>query len=214
MRDSVLRVHRVAHVQGHERHRPRVVRAGRRHARGDHVAVADRLDLFDPVALGQEVEVREQVVEDADHLGRTQPVRQRREVDDVGEQDRRGGELVGDGGAVGLELVGDRSRQDVQEQVLGLVLLDAQRGERLFALAHELPEQQEDDHPPDRHVQRDHRGLEPGRKDRPAAARQLAHKARGEEDPHEGGEPAQPRPGTTEHEGAERRQDAPQADRA
>ena len=136
--DGVVRPHGLAHVEGHERHHPGVVRAGRRHARRDHVGIADRLDLLDPVALGQEVEVREQVVEEADHLGRLQAVRQRREVDDVGEQDRGRGELVRDRGAVGLEPLGDRARQDVQQQVLGPVLLDPQRRERLLALADEL----------------------------------------------------------------------------
>ena len=138
MADRVIRSHGLAHVEGHERHDLGVIGAGRRHARRDHVGIADRLDLLDVVALGQEVEVREQVVEETDDLGRLQAVRQRREVDDVGEQDRSRGELVRDRGSVGLEPLGDRPRQDVQQQGLGTVLLDPQRRECLLALADEL----------------------------------------------------------------------------
>ena len=47
--------------------------------------------------------------------------------------------------AVGLEPVGDRAGEDVEQQVLGPVLLDAQRRERLLALAHELHEEPEHD---------------------------------------------------------------------
>ena len=68
--DAVARAHRVEHVERHQRQRPGVVGARRRNARGDHVAVADRLDLLEPVPLGEHVEVAEQVVEDADDLGR------------------------------------------------------------------------------------------------------------------------------------------------
>ena len=102
--------HRVEHVQGHQGERAGVIRARRRNAGGDHVAVADRLDLLEPVSLGQGVEVAEQVVEHADDLGRRQVLGMRREIDDVGEQDRRGGELVGDGLGLRLELLGDRAR--------------------------------------------------------------------------------------------------------
>ena len=94
--DVVLRAHRLAHVERHPRQRLGVIRARRRDARRDHVAVADRLDLLEPVPLGELVEVAEQVVEEADDLGRLQMLRHRREVDDVGEQDRRRAELVGD----------------------------------------------------------------------------------------------------------------------
>ena len=67
---AALERHRVDHVEGHERERAGVVGPRRRDARGDHVAVADRLDLLEPVPLGEGVEVAEQAVEHADDLGR------------------------------------------------------------------------------------------------------------------------------------------------
>ena len=48
-------------------------------------------------------------------------------------------------GGVGLEPVGDRARQDVQQQGLGTVLLDAQLRERFLALADELDQEPEHD---------------------------------------------------------------------
>ena len=66
----------------------------------------------------------EEMVEQADHLGRLEAVRHRREVNDVGEQDRSRGELVCDRGRVSLEPFGDGPRQDVQQEGLGSVLLD------------------------------------------------------------------------------------------
>ena len=118
--------------------------------------------------------MREEVVEETDHLGRLQAVRHQREVDDVGEQDRGRGELVRDRGRVGLEPLGDRPRQDVQQQGLGTVLLDLQRRERLLALANELREEPEHDGTGNDDVERDHRAGEPRWKRRPATD-QLAH---------------------------------------
>ena len=211
MADVVVRSHGLAHVEGHERHHPGVIRAGRRHARRDHVGIADRLDLFDVVLLGQEVEVREEVVEETDDLGRLQAVRQRREVDDVGEQDRGRGELVRDRGVVGLEPLGDRPRQDVQQEGLGTVLLDPQRRECLLALADERREEPEHDRSRDGHVERDHRAREPRREWRPAATGQFAHDPGDEEHRDERDEPAHAGARAIEDEGAERREDAPQA---
>ena len=76
-----------------------MIHPGGRHARRDHVGIANRLDLLDRITLGQEVEVHEEVVEETDDVSRLQAVRQGREVDDVSEQDRRRGELVRDRGA-------------------------------------------------------------------------------------------------------------------
>ena len=64
-----LRAHGVDHVERHERQRAGMIRPRRRDSRGDHVGVADGLDLLDLVPLGQHVEMAEEVVEDADHLG-------------------------------------------------------------------------------------------------------------------------------------------------
>lgn len=48
VRDVVVRAHRLEHVERHERERASMVRAWCRNARGDHVAVPDGLDLFEP----------------------------------------------------------------------------------------------------------------------------------------------------------------------
>ena len=93
---------------------------------------------------------------------------------------------------VGLEPLGDRPRQDVQQEGLGTVLLDLQRRERLLALANELREEQEHDRAADRHVERDHRAREPARQGRLAAG-DLAHDPGDEEHRHEGDEPAHAR---------------------
>ena len=87
----------------------------------------------------------------------------RREVDHVGEQDRRRAELVGDRLRADLQPVGDRARQDVQEQVLGSCLLRSERGQGRRGAAGEQREQGEDDRAADGHVEGEHRGREPGR---------------------------------------------------
>ena len=169
-----------------------MVRARRRDARRDHVAVADRLDLLEVVPLGQRVEVAEQVVEDADDLGGRQAFRQRREVDDVGEQDRRRAELVGDRLRLRLEPVGDRAGEDVEQQVLGSLLLVSQRGQRVRALLGERRQQREDDRAADGDVEREHRAREPLGHLGLDAAEQLAGDPRAEEHDHERDVPANP----------------------
>ena len=67
-----------------------------RHAGSRHVAVADRLDLLQTVPLHNRVEPGEELVEHADHLGRRETLGERREPHDVGEQDGRRREVVGD----------------------------------------------------------------------------------------------------------------------
>jgi len=95
------------------------------------------------MALGEHVEVAEQVVEHADDLGRRKAVRERGEVHDVGEQDRRRAELVRDRPRLGLEPLGDRPRQDVEQQALRSRLLPSQRRERVPALPGEHGQQGE-----------------------------------------------------------------------
>ena len=185
-----------------------MIEARRRHAGGDHVAVADSLDLLEPVTLGQQIEVGEQAVEHAHHLGWLQSFRERGEVDHVREQDRCCLDLVGDRRRVGLELVGDGARQDVQQQVLGLVLLQAQRGERLRALCREQGQEEEDDRPADGHVEGDHRALEPPRKGR-EPAEDLAGEPEDEEYADKRAKPANSRRRPIEHERPECAEDAP-----
>ena len=106
------------HVEGHVRRRRGVVGARLGQPGDDHVGVADRLDLLEAVLLGQPVEGAEDLVEDADDTLRRGPLGERREVDDVGEQDRHVGMALGDGPGVALEALGDGPGQDVEEQAL------------------------------------------------------------------------------------------------
>jgi hypothetical protein len=67
------------------------------------------------------------MIEVADHLGGRETLRPRSEVDDVREQDRGRPELIRDRLGLGLQPVGDRARQDVEQEVLGLRLLPPER---------------------------------------------------------------------------------------
>jgi hypothetical protein len=89
----------------------RVVRPLPWHARRDHVAVADRLDLLDLVAVDELVEAREEAIEEADNLACVEPARERREVDDVGEEDAHLVKVVGDRVRVGLQPLRDVGRE-------------------------------------------------------------------------------------------------------
>ena len=90
---------------------------------GDHhVRVADRLDLLEAVPLGERVETAEDIVEHGHHAGRRLLGREWREVDDVGEQDRHLVVVVGDDPFSGFQPIGDRARQDVEQQGVGLRL--------------------------------------------------------------------------------------------
>ena len=132
--------HRVAHVQRHLGHRLGVVGPRLGQPAGDHVGVADGLDLLQPVALGEPVEAREQLVE-----GRTTcaggSLAAAGEAHHVGEQHRDVGEPVGDHRLAGFEPLGDRCGQDVEQQPLGSLLLQRQRA----APADRLPQQQHGD---------------------------------------------------------------------
>ena len=90
---AVLRA--LAHFEREPRKRVCVIRPLPGDARRHHVAVADRLDLLDVVAVDERVEAREEPIEKVDHLARVEPARERGEVDDVRE-DARVVEVVGD----------------------------------------------------------------------------------------------------------------------
>ena len=60
----------------------RVVGPRPRNPRRGHVAVADRLDLLDLVAVDEFVKCREQTIEHPDDLARVESARKRSEVDD------------------------------------------------------------------------------------------------------------------------------------
>src|SRR5439155_5363133 len=115
------------------------------------------LDLLEFVPVSKGVEVPEELVQHAHHLGRWQMLRTRREVDNVGEQNRRGGELVGDRLRLCLQLLGDRAGQDVQEQVLSLLLGTLHGRQRVLPLLGEEREEREHDRPADYLVEREYR---------------------------------------------------------
>jgi hypothetical protein len=102
---------------------------------GDHVGVADGLDLLQPVTLGQLVERREQLVQDLHHLLGPAALAAPGEVHQVGEQHGDLGKPVSDQILVRLESGGDRPRQHVEQQPLGPLFLPLQGA----AGAHRLP---------------------------------------------------------------------------
>jgi hypothetical protein len=179
--DLVRRSHRLEHVERHERERVGMVAARRRDARGHHVTVADRLDLLEVVLLGERVEVAEQMVEVPDDLARREPLRPGREVDHVREQDRSRLEVIRDRLALGLQLLCDRARQDVEQEVLRLGLLHLECSQRVSALLREHREEREHDRAADGDVQRQHRRGEPVRGRVPDRADELACEPRPEE---------------------------------
>ena len=97
----------------------RVIGARARNARRDHVAVADRLDLLDLVAIDDLVEAREETIEEPDDLARIELAGEGGEVDDVGEEDARVLEVVGDRLLIGLQTLRHLLREDVQEERVG-----------------------------------------------------------------------------------------------
>src|SRR4051812_24937848 len=121
-----------------------MVRPRRGNARRDHVAVADRLDLLETVLLGQRVEMAEQAVKYADDFGGRQSLRTWREVDDVSKQHRRGGEVIGNSVRARLQSLGDRGRQDVEQQALGPFLLPAESRKRVLPTLREQRQECED----------------------------------------------------------------------
>ena len=78
-----------------------------RHARGNHVAVADRLDLFEVILLDEIVEALEDVVEEIDEAQRAHGRRHRREFDHIGEQDACSVVVRGNRALVDFQRFGD-----------------------------------------------------------------------------------------------------------
>ena len=86
--------------------------------RRDHVAVADRLDLLDLVAVDELVKSREQSIEQRDHLTRVEAARERSEIDDVREEDAGVVEVVRDHVGLGLQALRDLLGKDIQQKRL------------------------------------------------------------------------------------------------
>ena len=98
-----------------------VIRRRLGHARHHHVGIADGLDLFHAVLGSQPVEALHQLVQQRHRALRPKRLGQRHEALEVGEQDGRLLEAVGDR-RVGrrLQPVDDRLGQDVAQQRFGL----------------------------------------------------------------------------------------------
>ena len=69
-----------------------------RHTPGDHVRIANGLDLLKPVLFSQPIEFREYPIEISYDVARRQLAGARRKPDDVHEQDRHFFEVIGDDG--------------------------------------------------------------------------------------------------------------------
>ena len=196
-----------------------MVGAGGGQAAGDHVGVTDGLDLLQLVPLGQHVEARKDAVEQGHDLFRRQLVRERCESHDVGEQDGHALEAVGDDAWRGLEPLGDRTRQDVQEQPLGLLLLRLERRvltrelrEDALARPHEVLKQEVHGRGYAQHVHDEER-----HDDRVGNPRPRQLRVNGAGDGHERDEA--PKPGqsfanSVEHQRAERGRHRPERDGA
>lgn len=112
---------------------------------GDHVGVADGLDLLQSVEFGEAVEGGEQLVERPHQLVGMDLLAGLREADQVGEHHGHVVELVGYHFLALLETVGDRGRKNVEEERLGSVLLGEEEvvgSSQPAAAADRLPEQQ------------------------------------------------------------------------
>jgi len=124
----------VAHPDHHLGHGlgmvgPRLGQAG-----DGHVGVASGLDLLDAVVDGELIEEREDAVEQADEVLGVRRLGKLRESGEVAEQHGDGGEPVGDRALVGLEPLGDRRGQDVEQELLRLLPLGLEIAEGLVAL--------------------------------------------------------------------------------
>ena len=89
-----LRVEEVAHLERHLGDCVGVIRARPRNAADDHVRVADRLDLLEPVSIRDVVESGEDVVERGDQSSRRELGGEPGEADDVPEEDARVVEMI------------------------------------------------------------------------------------------------------------------------
>ena len=108
-------------------------------AGGDHIGVADGLDLLHFQFGGEPVERGKDAAEKIDGAVGRQTLAQRRETDHVAEQDGRGGDAVGDGGLAVAHARHDALRQNVEKERLGAVLFPLEIGdELLFAVAQPL----------------------------------------------------------------------------
>jgi len=136
----------IEHRNSHLHSRRGMVRPRLREPAGHHVPIAGRLDLFKPTPGRQTVEAGEDVPQQRYRLLGRVPGAERREIDKIGKQDRRLGDVVGDHPLALSHALHDCARQDIKEQRLGALLFNAQLVEAasehksafLASMSHEL----------------------------------------------------------------------------
>ena len=223
--DLEVALQQVAHFEREIDERGRIIAAFVVQTAGDHVGVADGLDLFQAVSLSEFVERRENPVQHGEHLLRRESFGNPREVDDIDEHHRDVGESIRDRLAAVLESFGNRTGKNVEQQALRAILLDLQKLVRLFQprlrlllLGCRIAQKQEDDGRDRREVEREE---EYGSLDRNPDLRRRQcigeviveeSRQRGEEEVSK--EPRQRLMRADKEHGADRREQRPQADAA
>lgn len=112
----------VDHADGHAHHALGVVCDRHGQAAHRHIGIAHSLDLLDAEIVGRGIEAREQPVEKHHDLLRRHLRCESGETDKIGEGHRDLREAVGDLVLAAPQPVGDRRRQDVQQQLLILAV--------------------------------------------------------------------------------------------
>jgi hypothetical protein len=122
--DRKVAAQQVAHGNRHVGDGGRIVVDFLIEAAGDHVGIADGLDLFQAMLFRQFVEGGEDPVQHGEYLGRRHVGGHLGEVHDVGEHDGDIGKTVGDGLVRALQAVRDGCGKNVEQQLFGALLLD------------------------------------------------------------------------------------------
>ena len=111
----------IGQAQRHARKPRQMVGLRPAHAGHGHIAIAGGLDLLNAMRRGQPVELGDHLVEERDGARSAEPLGKFGEADEIAEQDGGLGDAVGDALAWPLlQTLGDRLRQDVGEQRVGL----------------------------------------------------------------------------------------------
>src|ERR1700687_5955705 len=118
--------HRIDHAERHIGNRERVPGMFFRDSARHHIGVTDRFDLFQVEPLYQRIESREQSVQEINDAGWRTLACKGREIHQISEQDGRIREAIGNRDVSLSDAAYDRFRQDIEQQSLGLTLLDPQ----------------------------------------------------------------------------------------
>ena len=147
---------RSSHVERQERGPSRMIGVRIRHPRGRHVAIADGIDLLEPMSLHERVEVGEEPsrMSTTSAGGRRCESGVKSTTSANGSRSRRSGRRwVGRWPQPGS----GEAEQNVEEEGLGLLLLASERREGIVALVGEGGEEHEGDGTRTDDVQRQHR---------------------------------------------------------